>query len=129
MGGDRHIGAEIVRSERRMWSCVLLDRSEPVAVTGRGDTDLAVEYATHGLGGSEAEAPGDCLHRFLAVGQRPAGGLDPDPFDVPGRGDTELRARPVISGWKADYNHRRRHSALGYQAPAVYAEAWNRSVV
>ena len=33
------------------------------------------------------------------------------------------QARVVISGWKADYNHRRRHSALGYQAPAAYAAA------
>jgi putative transposase len=33
------------------------------------------------------------------------------------------RARMVISDWKEDYNHRRRHSALGYQAPAVYAAA------
>ena len=32
-------------------------------------------------------------------------------------------ARVVISDWKDDYNHRRRHSALGYQAPAVYAAA------
>jgi hypothetical protein len=32
-------------------------------------------------------------------------------------------ARVVISDWKADYNHRRRHSALGYRAPAVYAAA------
>jgi putative transposase len=31
------------------------------------------------------------------------------------------QARVVISDWKADYSHRRRHSALGYQAPAVYA--------
>jgi putative transposase len=33
------------------------------------------------------------------------------------------QARMVISDWKADYNHRRRHSALGYQAPAVNAAA------
>ena len=33
------------------------------------------------------------------------------------------QARVVISDWKADYNHGRRHSALGYQAPAVYAAA------
>ena len=30
-------------------------------------------------------------------------------------------ARVVISDWKDDYNHRRRHSALGYRPPAVYA--------
>jgi putative transposase len=29
----------------------------------------------------------------------------------------------VISDWKDDYNHRRRHSALGFQAPAAYAAA------
>ena len=34
-----------------------------------------------------------------------------------------LMARVVISDWKADYNHRRRRSALGYQAPAVDAAA------
>jgi transposase InsO family protein len=29
--------------------------------------------------------------------------------------------RVVISDWrKEDYNHRRRHSSLGYQAPAAY---------
>jgi transposase InsO family protein len=33
------------------------------------------------------------------------------------------QARVVISDWKEDYNHRRRHSALRYQAPAVYAAA------
>jgi putative transposase len=33
------------------------------------------------------------------------------------------RARVVISDWKEDYNHRRRHSSLGYRAPAVYAAA------
>jgi putative transposase len=27
----------------------------------------------------------------------------------------------VIADWKEDYNHRRRHSAIGYQAPAQYA--------
>ena len=30
-------------------------------------------------------------------------------------------ARVVIADWKEDYNHRRCHSALGYQAPAQYA--------
>ena len=33
------------------------------------------------------------------------------------------QARVVISNGKHDYNHRRRHSALGYQAAAVYAAA------
>jgi putative transposase len=33
------------------------------------------------------------------------------------------QARVVISDWKHDYNQRRRHSSLGYQAPAVYAAA------
>ncbi len=33
------------------------------------------------------------------------------------------QARVVISDWKEDCNHRRRHSSLGYQAPAVYAAA------
>ena len=33
------------------------------------------------------------------------------------------QARVVISDWKEDYNQRRRHSSLGYQAPAVYAAA------
>jgi hypothetical protein len=31
------------------------------------------------------------------------------------------QTRMVMSDWKADYDHRRRHSALGYQAPAVRA--------
>lgn len=31
------------------------------------------------------------------------------------------QARVVIGDWKADYNHRRRHSSLGYLPPAVYA--------
>ena len=31
------------------------------------------------------------------------------------------QARVVISDWKDEYNHHRRHSALGYQAPARYA--------
>jgi transposase InsO family protein len=29
-------------------------------------------------------------------------------------------ARVVIGDWKAEYNHHRRRSALGYQAPARY---------
>ena len=33
------------------------------------------------------------------------------------------QARVVISDWKEEYNHHRRHSALGYQAPARYAAA------
>ena len=31
------------------------------------------------------------------------------------------QARVVIGDWKNDYNQRRRHRSLGYQAPAVYA--------
>jgi len=34
-----------------------------------------------------------------------------------------LHAKVVISDWKDDYNHHRRHSSLGYQAPAAYAAA------
>jgi putative transposase len=33
------------------------------------------------------------------------------------------QARVIITDWKDDYNHRRRHSSLGYQAPAIYAAA------
>ncbi len=32
------------------------------------------------------------------------------------------QARVVISDWKDEYNHRRRHSALGYRTPARYAD-------
>lgn len=32
-----------------------------------------------------------------------------------------LHARVVISDWKTEYNHDRRHSTLGYLAPADYA--------
>ena len=31
------------------------------------------------------------------------------------------QARVVISGWRDEYNHHRRHSSLGYQTPAGYA--------
>jgi putative transposase len=34
------------------------------------------------------------------------------------------QARVVISDWKRDYNHYRRHSALGYQPPARYAATY-----
>jgi transposase InsO family protein len=33
------------------------------------------------------------------------------------------QARVVIGDWKDEYNHHRRHSALGYQTPASYAAA------
>jgi putative transposase len=33
-------------------------------------------------------------------------------------------ARAVIARWVADYNHRRPHSALGYQTPAAYAASF-----
>ena len=33
------------------------------------------------------------------------------------------QARVVISNWKHQYNHHRRHSALGYRTPAEYAAA------
>jgi putative transposase len=33
------------------------------------------------------------------------------------------QARVVVSDWKQEYNHHRRHSALGYQPPARYAAA------
>jgi putative transposase len=33
------------------------------------------------------------------------------------------QARVVITDWKEEYNEHRRHSALGYQAPARYAAA------
>ena len=31
------------------------------------------------------------------------------------------QARMIITDWKHQYNHHRAHSALGYQAPAIYA--------
>ena len=33
------------------------------------------------------------------------------------------QARVVITDWKEDYNHRRRHSSLGYQTPVAFAAA------
>ncbi len=33
-------------------------------------------------------------------------------------------AREIIGAWRADYNQRRPHSALGYQTPAEFRAAW-----
>jgi putative transposase len=33
-------------------------------------------------------------------------------------------AQVVITDWNQDYNHRRRHTSLSYQAPAVYAATY-----
>ena len=33
-------------------------------------------------------------------------------------------AQVVIADWREDYNHRRRHSALGRKTPAAFAAAW-----
>ncbi|MGW9715823.1 integrase core domain-containing protein, partial [Micrococcus aloeverae] len=32
-----------------------------------------------------------------------------------------LHAQVIIGNWKDEYNHHRRHSSLGYLAPAEYA--------
>ena len=34
-----------------------------------------------------------------------------------------LHARVVISDWKHEYNHERRHSSLGYLTPVEYARS------
>ena len=34
-----------------------------------------------------------------------------------------LHARVLISDWKHEHNHERRHSALGYQTPITYAKS------
>jgi putative transposase len=35
-----------------------------------------------------------------------------------------LEAKVVLADWRDEYNHRRPHSALAYQAPAVFAATW-----
>ncbi len=60
--------------------------------------------------------------QLLAKSQRTVDGVDRSrPHDM--RWHLPSAERVVISDWKDDYNHRRRHSSLGYQPPAVYAAA------
>ena len=33
----------------------------------------------------------------------------------------------MVADWRADYNHRRPHSALAMMAPARFAASWRRS--
>ena len=40
---------------------------------------------------------------------------------------TLAEAREIIGAWRADYNQRRPHSALGYRTPAEFAAAWRRA--
>ena len=37
---------------------------------------------------------------------------------------TLLEARVLVEDWRIEYNTARRHSALGYQTPAQYAQTW-----
>lgn len=37
------------------------------------------------------------------------------------------KLRQVAERWRLDYNHRRPHSSLDYQAPAAFAAAWDSS--
>ena len=37
--------------------------------------------------------------------------------------DTRTQARAAVAAWIEDYNHVRRHSALGMMSPAQYEQA------
>ena len=38
--------------------------------------------------------------------------------------DSLVEAQVFTEGWRIDYNNNRRHSGLGRQTPAAFAEAW-----
>jgi len=40
---------------------------------------------------------------------------------------TLVEAQVLVEDWRADYNERRPHSALGMMAPARFAASWRRS--
>jgi transposase InsO family protein len=51
--------------------------------------------------------------------QEQRGVFQPSDSSVEASGLESYPSPAVISDWKEDYNHRRRHSSLGYQDPAV----------
>ena len=98
------------------------------------DADVSARLSVHGAGGGAGQgqpAP-QVTDRGAVSGPGwplvdEVAGASPVEFALLGGGSRTVwslaQARVVISDWKADYNHGRRHSQLAYQAPAVYAAA------